>query len=394
MPGPFGVVPTGFNSKTLEEIMTEIQDSQLANISPTLDLATESPLGQINGIFASQLRELWELAEACYHGFNPDGAVEAQLTVLALLTGTQRRAATKSTVLCNCTLAVGTYNAGDLIAHVNGSPDSRFTNTSDVTSPGGLVLDIPFEAEDTGPIAAAAGQLTVIAEPVSGWTTVTNPLDAELGADIESDAALRNRRLIELSTAGSESVGAIRAEVSGIDEVLSVQVLENVTDATDANGLPPHSFEVLIWDNAADDDAIAQAIWDSKPAGIQAYGTGESGTATDDTGDDQIVEFSRITVRDVYLEIDLDVDATTYGAGGDQAVKDAVATFGDQEFGIGEDIILAALYAAIFSVSGVNDVLEIRAGFSASPTGTVNLGIALREVGDLDTSRIVVDSTP
>jgi uncharacterized phage protein gp47/JayE len=393
MPAPFGVVPTGFNSKTLEEILTEIQDSQLANISPTLDLATESPLGQINGIVSAQLRELWELAEACYHGFDPDGAVEAQLTVLSLLTGTERRPATNSTVTCSCTFAAGTYGIGSLIAHVNGNPDARFANTVSVTTLGGIE-SVPFAAEDTGPIAAPAGQLNVIAEPVVGWLSVTNPLDAAIGSDIESDAALRNRRLVELSTAGSESVGAIRAEVSGVPDVLSVQVLENVTDAIDANGLPPHSFEVLLRDAGADDNAIAQAIWDSKPAGIQAFGTGESGTAVDDAGGDQIVEFSRITVRDVYLEIDLDVDTVTYGAGGDQAVKEAVATYGDANFGIGEDIVLAALYAAIFSVTGVNDVLAIRAGFAALPTGTVNLGIALREVGDLDTSRIVVDSTP
>lgn len=391
MPAPYGVTPTGFSAKTLEETLAEIEADERANISASLDTSAASPVGQLNGIFASKLRELWELAQAAYDGFDPDAASGAALTALSLLTGTSRLGATKGLVLCTVDLDAGGYTAGQLIASVTGNPSARFTNTTAITAPGGPIVGVEFEAESTGPVLALAGTLTVIAEPVVGWNSVTNPADAVPGTDEETDVALRLRRELELTAVGSSTVDAIRADVLQVSGLLSVTVFENTTLTADANGLPGKSFEVVLFDGivpAAVDDEVAQAIWDSKPAGIQAFGT-SSGTAVDAQGVSHTVAFTRVTVRDVWLEFDVSTDADYAG---DAAVKSAVAAFGDSSLAIGEDVYISQVDAAVMGVAGLVEITATRAGFTISPVGIVNLVIGVREIADLDTGRIVVNS--
>ncbi len=392
MPAPFGVTPTGFSAKTLEETLAEIETEERSEISSTLDTSASSPIGQLNGIFASKIRELWELAQASYDSFNPDNVSDFSQTVLALITGTQRNGATKSQVFCDVDLDAGTYAPGDLIAHVTGDPDSRFVNVNEIFSTGGEGPSNPgelFEAESTGPVVALAGTLIVIAEPVVGWNDVSNPADATEGDNVESDVALRIRREEELARAGSSTVDAIRADVAQVKDVISVNVFENTTLLVDANGLPGKSFEAVIFDGVAptaDDDEIAQAIWDSKPAGIEAFGS-ESGTATDTQGVDHIINFSRATVKNVFIEFNLTTEIPPFVL---VDLKQAVADFGDKTQGIGDDVILSAYCVPVFGVPGVIDLVGTTAGFVTPTDGSANLPIGPREIADLDTSRITV----
>src|SRR5690606_28310720 len=98
------------------------------------------------------------------------------------------------------------------------------------------------------------------------------------------------------------------------------------TDYVDALGLPPHSVEVVVDDGdppAVDDDAIAQAIFDSTGAGIQWYGSsGDSGTATDEEGTEYTVPFTRVQFVDIHLAYTLE---TGPGYVGDSAAKTAIA---------------------------------------------------------------------
>ena len=387
MPAPFGVTPTGFSAKTLEEILDEMSTEARAEISSTLDTSASAPIGQLFGIVATKLRELWELGQADHDAFNPDNASDFSLTVLALITGTQRKGATKSTVLCDLGLDAGTFPAGTLIAHVDGDPDARFVNVNEIVSTGGPDDDKEFIAESTGPLVALATTLTVIAEPVVGWNTVNNPLDATEGEDIETDVALRPRRELELARVGSSTVDAIRADVAQVKDVKTVIVFENTKLTPDANGVPGKAFEVVIFDGpapVADNDAIAQAIWDSKPAGIESFGA-LSGTAKDSEGADHTIFFSRAVVKDVHLEFTITSIVPPFVP---QDMRQAVADFGDTTYKIGDDVILSALCTPAFSVPGLIDILNTTAGFVTATDGDVNLPIGAREIADLDTSRI------
>lgn len=384
-----GLEITGFVRKTVEEILAEIESEEKSLIDPNLNVQPETPIGQLNGIFASKLGELWELAEAVNSAQNPDDASGFALDGVSAITGTFRNPATKGTVTLEVDLDAATTVPAGSIVQVAGDPDNRWVTTEDVTSTTAGPYSVEAEAETAGNIAANSGTITVIVTPVAGWNSVTNPSDADPGTEIDTDAQLRARREIELSRAGSATVNAIRADLLNVVGVTSATVFDNPTDAF-VGTLPPHSVECVVLGGT--DDDVAQGLFDTVAAGILTFGT-TTVAVTDDQGFDHGISFSRPTTVDIYLEIDVDVD-DDYPVDGDDLIAAAVAAFGDANYDTGDDVILSHLNVPIYSVAGVVDVTEIRVGRAASPTSTVNEPIGSRELADLDTSRIVVTSTP
>jgi uncharacterized phage protein gp47/JayE len=393
-----GVEATGFVVKSLEELEQDLIDAEQAEINPQVNTSATSVLGQLNGIFAAKLNEVWDVAHSVYSSFDPNQAEGAALTALAALTGTVRRAATKSTVTLTVNLNAGVTLPAGSIASVTDAPTRRFVTLADATNGGGSPANVSVEAEaeSTGVVVGSAGTIEEIETPFSGWNTVTNAADADLGQDEETDAELRLRREEDIRRTGSGAPDAIRADVLAVDDVTYCRVFENTTDVTDGDGLPPHSIEVLVLDGA--DADIAQAIWDSKPAGIATHGT-DSDTATDSLGNTHTVEFSRPSEIDIYLDFHITTNAdpllgSIYPGDGDTQVKDAVAVWWQTNKTIGDDVILAQLYPAILEIDGVTDVRFIEADTSPTPSATSNIAIGIRELAVLDTGNMTVDITP
>lgn len=390
----FGLTDTGFVKKTLADIQTNVEQKQLDLISTELDQTPDSPLGQMNGILFGEFAELWDALAAVNASSDPDQATNAGQDAVCAITGTTRDAATKSKATCNVNLNAGiTLTAGAAKASVQGNPAAIFALSANVTNPGGAPATVPaiFEAVDTGPVVANAGTLTVITTPISGWNSITNPQDAVRGANVESNEDLRVKREDELASEGSAPVDAIRADMLRVPGVLQCTVFENTLDVTDGNGLPPHSIEVLVFDGAVPgvlNNTIAQRIWDSKGGGIKTYGS-SSGTAVDDLGVSQTVNFSRPTQLPVYFVIDIKVSSSFPGSG-DTTAKTNLVTRGLQNQ-VGDDAVLASFYPALFAVTGVTDVPTFRAGFAPAPVGTSNLVVGTRELATFDASRITIN---
>lgn len=389
----YGVTDEGFVDKPLEDILTELETEQKANIDPGFDVSAQSPAGQINGIFASKLRELWEVAQAAYNSVDPDSAIGQALTRLSLISGTVKEAATKSTVTATVNLNAGVTLAAGAVASVSGNPTARFVTTEAVTNGGGAPADVSvaMEAQTAGAVVANTGTLTVIETPQSGWNSVTNAADATIGEAAETDTELRSRRETEVRAGGSTKLSAIESAVAAVTGVTKVRGFENVDNITDADGVPPHSFQIVAL--GGDADEIAQAIWDTGAGGIEAHGS-SSGNAIDANGATQVVAFDRPTERTIYMDVFLTVNTdpllgAVYPGDGDDQVKAALAAL-VQTFDIGDDLILSALYPSILAIDGVLDVTSIEADFSASPSATSNLTIGSRELADLDTANITV----
>jgi len=387
-----GVTAAGLEIKTVEEILSELAARQKAEIDPNLNTAADEPMGQVNGIFAAQMREGWEALQVAYHGYDPDAAEGFLLEALSALTGTVRRLATKGTVTLDCDLDMGTsLVAGTNYANVLGDPDNRWTPYVDYTATVAGPQSVLFEAEEAGEVAANAGTITVISTPVVGWNSVTNPLDATVGREEDSDTTLKERREEELRASGTATVDAMRADLLQNGDIEQAQVFENVTDSIDSNGLPPKSIEVVVYDGsppALTDDEIAQEIWDTKGAGVRTIGT-DSGTATDSLGNQHTIYFSRPIEKQIWLELDLDINILT-GYAGEDAVKSAIVARGLVKLLVGSDVIVNDYLSVAQQFDGVIDVTAIRAGFAVSPVGTVNLSIGVRELAVLDTSRIAI----
>lgn len=384
-----GIDDTGLEAKSIETIVDEVSQEQIDQISDSLDVSPPSPLGQMNASIADQLAALWELAQEAVAAQKPAEASGQHLTDVAELTGTLRTGATYSQVLCSCTLTAGTYAAGTLIAHTTSDPTARFANVDEIVSPGGVNTGLLFQAEDTGPVRANADTLTVIAESVAGWSAITNPEDASLGALIESDTALRVRRATELARTGSATADAVRVDVADVEGVTYCVVLENDTDDVDANGQDPHSLQVVV--EGGDDQEVADAIWASKAGGIAAFGTSTE-TVTDDMGYSHSVSFTRPSTIDVYLDIELSCDADTYP--GDSALKTALAEWADANHTIGADVVRSRLIGFLFAeVAGLIDVTVLDIGTTNGGEVSSNLVIGPLARADFDTGRIDLIAT-
>lgn len=378
MPGPY-VTSAGLSIPTVESLLADIVADQRA-IDTLIDTDAEEALGQINGTFASTMREAYEVIEVAYEGNDPDAVEDSRVDVLMSLTGSRRQGATKSkfTGARKLTLDLdATTNVPvGTIFEVDGSPSIRFLSTgnlfSDVdTDTGGTVSAgagsyfVEAEAESAGRILAPAHSVTVVTTPLVGLNAVDNPFDALVGTNVDTDDEALVRRQNELDALGTGTPDAIRAhlldyELDGNKPILECTVLSNDNDTVDALGLPGHSIEAVVFDGLgsdAADDAIAQVIWDNKGGGTRAFGS-SSGTAIDKKGVERTVPFTRPT------QVGVDVDVTLITSD-DYAGDDAVyAAWSAYAYSVpsGADTIVdfSKAIKAILGVEGVEGIQTIR----------------------------------
>ena len=223
------------------------------------------------------------------------------------------------------------------------------------TTPGAFPqVNVGVTAEETGEVQALAGTLTVIETPVSGWTSVTNALDADIGSAVETDQELKLRRLQEIAIAGKATIEAIRSALLAITDVTVVVVFENNSALEDSEGRPPHSVDIVV--ENGDDTEIGEKIFDVVAAGIETIGS-ITEVITDSQGFAHNIRFSRPDNINIWVEIDLTVDSDIFPVDGDEQVRDLIVAFGDS-IGIGNDVIVfIQLICSFGTVPGILDVV-------------------------------------
>lgn len=372
---------TGYSRRTLDTVLTSIQGFLRDKISLKLDLTERAVLGNWSNLAADHIDQLEQLVEESYHAFDPDNASNDRFVALALLSGVPRRGETTGLVTVTLDLdAAQSYAPGDLAAHVEDEPGNRWLNRDAVVSTTAGDYSAVFESEFPGAAAIAeAGTLTVIASPVSGWNSVTNPDAATPGQDIESIPALRIRRELALSIGGSRTRGAIRSKLVLLDGVISVEVFDNPTSATDSNGIGPHGLRAVVWDGspaAADDDEIAQVIYDHAAEGILSQGS-ESGTAQDSVLGPVIVAFDRATTSAVTVAVDIQ---SATGVSSDD-VKAAILD--EMPTRVGQEVTFNRLASSVFQVTGVDDWVTFEINGGTADLAAVQNRIYLLDAGDI-----------
>lgn len=392
----FGLTADGFKIKRLNDVLSEIRQVFRDEFGPNIDLSDETPEGQMIAIFAERESLLWELAQDVYNSQYPLTSEGRQLDNVTSITGTARQAAQFSRVTNG--VAFGDENtvvpAGTIIS-VDGNPNARFVTQQDVTidTPDGATFkaeNIELIAEETGPVVANAGTLTVIETPINGLDSFSNTLDAEVGSNIETDAELKARRDGELQIAGAATREAILSELTSRPLVETAIVFSNRTSITDNDGRPPHSLDIVILGD--DQQDLAEAIFSVIGDGIETIGD-ISRNVIDSQGFTNVVKFSRPSEIEIYLEADITADNNDYPADGDDQVEQAFLDFG-ATLGVGQDVIVFgsnALINAINDIPGILDI-EIRIGKTVSPTTDDNVQIDAREIAVFDSSRITVAS--
>lgn len=224
----------------------------------------------------------------------------------------------------------------------------------------------PARADSTQ-FGAVPGDALSIINQVSAVTnlySIINPSDFTLGRDKEDDDDFRTRILTGFDTVGAGTPDSIANKVSRVDDVAAAIVIENTGVATDGDGIPPKSYEVIVHEGLNSD--IALAIWETKPAGIFVHGSVQE-TIKDFNDYDQTVRFSRPSEKFVFIYVTYSLyGEEEFPVSAEDDVKQAMLVLGDS-LSIDKDIIAKRFLTPIYGTStGFGDI-TIEIAYTDSP---------------------------
>lgn len=158
-----------------------------------------------------------------------------------------------------------------------------------------------------------------------------------------------------------------------------------------SNGRPPKSFEAVV--QGQTNEVIANTIWYSKPAGIQTFGTTQQ-PITDSQGDTQVIHFSRPTEIFIWVNATLTLYAEEdFPSNGLELVQNTINAY-INSLGIGEDVLLQRVQAAIFAIPGISSsvmTLAATGSLAESPSyAAANIPIGENQIAISQNSIIVV----
>jgi uncharacterized phage protein gp47/JayE len=385
----YGVTTNGFISKDFDAILEDYKQQAKQRYGDDIDLTPSSPLYEILATAAYREAVLWQVLEDAYYAGYIDFATGQSLNDVVALIGFTRIPAAKATG--TVTFSRSTPASQDITipagTRVATSDESVVFKTTDAITlqTGNTSVDASIEADQPGSSGnVAANTITKIIDPISGIESVNNSVATSEGRETETDEELRTRVKTTIQSLGKATLDAIIAKVRNVDGVKTASILENdtINDNTGTGGLPPKSFRVFVW--GGPDANVAQAIFDTKPAGIQPYGD-VSSTAYDQDSNPYTIYFSRPTAVDIYVDVSITSDGGSIDA---QTVKDAVKTY-ITNLEIGDDVIHAKVLAAIMNIQGVVDAI-VKIDTTSPPAGTSNIAIADNEIAQTDDTKITV----
>ncbi|ELM3659724.1 baseplate J/gp47 family protein [Edwardsiella piscicida] len=354
-------------------------------------LEPDSKDGQLVALVALAIHDANNMAIAVYNSFSPATGRGAGLSSNVKINGIRRRGATNSTVDL---LLAGTPGTSITNGTVKDTNNVIWRLPSPVTIGVGGTVTVTATCSSSGAVAALAGAITTINTPTRGWTSVTNPAAATIGASAETDAELRIRQGQSVALPSRTPFEGVDGAIANVAGVTRHKLYENDTGATDSNGLPPHSISAIV--DGGDVTAIAQTIRGNKGQGTATYGT-TSVTVPDTCGNPHVISFSRSTDVPIYGHITLQAFAgytSQIGAQIQQAVADYI-----NGLTIGDDVLLSRIYspANLGVVSGGNaryyDITELLIGKSSGAVAAANINIAYNESASCKPDNIVLTVT-
>ncbi|EDY4903384.1 hypothetical protein GPM59_003228 [Salmonella enterica] len=351
-------------------------------------LEPDSKDGQMVALVALAIHDANNTAISVYNCFSPATGYGAALTSNVKINGIARKGATNSTVDLLLTGTAGTTITNGTV---------KDTNNVIWRLPASVVIGVDGTVtvtaicSNSGAVAALAGTITTINTPTRGWTSVTNPAAATVGAPAETDAELRIRQGQSVAIPSITPFEGVDGAIANIAGVTRHKLYENDTGKTDGNGLPPHSISAIV--DGGDVTEIARTIRGNKGQGVRTWGK-TSVTVPDKYGNPHIISFSRPTDVPVYGKITLTVFAGYTSQIGVQ-IQQAVADYINRLM-IGDQVLLSRIYspANLGVVSGGNaryyDIQELLIGKSPEAVAAANINIAYDESASCKPENIII----
>lgn len=353
---PLQFTADGVEIETFDEIYNRVADGLKNIYGADINLAQESPDGQRVGIIVKEIQDGQSFGQLLYSQLDVDFSFGTFQDVIAKIAGVFRRPASLSQADINLISdRILTLEAGYTIEDDNGQ---KWLTDSDNSIVAGSNTITVF-AEQFGAISAAANTINTPVSIVLGVTSVTNPLDAVVGVDEESDPELRVKRNESVENPAYSTLGSIVAKVYGLSGVTDVDYYENDTDVFDATlSLNGHHIWLIIEGGEIAD--IAEVFAKNKTGGTGTKGS-TTGTFTEtitkaDGSTFTIThsyKFDRPTETPLYVQLDAKRRDPA------QPIDTALIAqkIAERKFTISEDADASSLYADAYQ-AGTNFILS------------------------------------
>ena len=382
---------TGVTPTTLDGYIKQLEGAFKDALGQDLNLAPESPQGQLIGILGLALARADEALVSMAGGLSLNTAKGQQLDAIGSIMNISRITSERSQVTATLTGTNGTSIPKGSQARTTAGEVFETDEAKIIPSSG--TIDVTMFSVEHGPIPALANSLTQIVDVISGWTAVNNASAAELGRLIESDREYRQRYSMELAANAHASLEAIRTAVLQAEGVSAALVYDNDTGSSvtvRGVAIAAHSF-ITIVKGGADAD-VAQAILDNKTAGIGTVGS-TTITVTHPQGHTLDIKFQRLV--DIPLTVAITIDT---GAGfpsdGILQVRERVedwaagtleivpGQFDPSGLSIGESLDLRRLLTPVNSVPGhtITDVRVLRLGDDSQTAWAVSTAYVVDDI--------------
>lgn len=304
---PNELTANGLTVKTLSELIADLQTGLQGIYGSDINVAPNSPDGQLIGIFGQSAVDILELLVQVYNSFAVENAFGVALDQRVALNGLARRQGTHTLTDITVTTA-GAVSLIGLDALITNPAAVVFTVsddggvqyqliTSTTTVNGDNVLS--FQAKDIGVIQPIPNTITNQVTVTASVTAVNNPSAATtVGVAEESDAELKQRHAQSFYYAATGPADAIEAALQAIPDVTDAFVGENVTDSL-ANGIPARSIWAIV--NSGTDEEVGTAIYNKKAPGCGMKGS-SSYVVTRPNGSSFTSLFDRALTEDLYIK--------------------------------------------------------------------------------------------
>lgn len=373
-----GVTEQGFTVKSAAEITADLDAKFVGTFGSQFDTSAESPDGQLIGVVAKLLEDVWQQAEGAYNAYSPSNAYGVGLDKVAEINGITRITNLPTSVAITFSGTAGTVvPAGYIVKTVDGL---EFATVAVAVIP----AIVTAKCTTQGAIKILANEVHVLTTAIAGLTSATNLEPGITGIVREEDPAFRARRENSTISRGTSSIDAIYEGVKSLN-LPYIAIIENTTSAT-VDGVPANSFLVVV--EGGTPAEVSQVIYDNKPQGITSYGSIVT-VVNDSKGYPHNIGISRPTPIDISVTTSI---TNLPGASLDSAtlVKAAIVDYVNN-LNISEDVYWSYFFSAILEVVPNIKINSLQIKFTVGGTfGTTDLVITPQQRARTDASKVVV----
>lgn len=364
---------TGFHYPTYNEILEALIDDMQTIYGAGVYLGSDSQDYEMLSKIAEKIYDTYQTDELVYNSFSPVTAIGTGLDYVVAINGIQRKQATKSVAVLVLTGSAGTAINNGFVTDVNGNV---WDLPEQVVIEDNGTVEVTATCRETGVIEAGPHTITHIMTPVAGWESVDNDAAATTGTVTEMDSQLRARQADSVALPAQSLKEGMRAGLRYIQNVSRCEVYENDTNVMDDNGIPAHSICCVV--EGGSDADIAETIRLRKGNGCGTFGT-ESVTVKDNSGQDLVIQFTRL----IHVPVNIEIRITTragYKASIPDEIKGAIIEYLDK-FSIGTDLTVSIIWMVAQTINA--DL--------TTPTFSISSVKAARHGDDLSLEDVIIN---